>query len=170
VAGKIKKKSSSSFLKKIIILLLVVGLLVIAALAAIPDRFVDRSPVAPTVDGLAYLEGDTFNVALLGFDRSAARESQYSLFRPDTIMIAALNFRSGKVALVSIPRDSYVKIHGTGVYDKINHSYMYGFIRTADDANPHLGGIENVIRTVEDFLGGIAIHDYVIVDMDGAKI
>lgn len=164
-----KRNKKYSMLKKLIILFFVLVFLTSAAFAFFPERFIERSPVASTVDRIDYLEGETLNIALLGFDRSAARDSQYSLFRPDTIMIAALNLNTGKVALVSIPRDSYVQINGTNIYDKINHSYMYGYYRTAEDANPHLGGIETVIRTIEDFLGGIAIHDYVIVDMDGAK-
>lgn len=112
-------------------------------------------------------EGDTVNIALLGFDRNEGRDKRYRIFRPDTIMIAAINLRGAPtVSLVNIPRDSYVKIHVTGDYDKINHSYMYGYDQPGKE-DPHDGGIGNVIKTIEDFLGGIPIHYYVSVDMDG---
>ena len=83
-------------------------------------------------------------------------------------MIASLNFKSNEVSLVSIPRDSYVKIAGTEIYDKINHSYMYGH-GLPDVKDPHQSGIDTTIRTIEDFLGGIPIHYYVTVDMDGVR-
>lgn len=106
------------------------------------------------------------NIALLGFDRNAARDKHYRLYRPDTIMIASLNFRKHSVSMVNIPRDSYVKIHGTDSYDKINHSYMYGHERIGVE-DPHRSGIDNVLKTIEDFLGGISVHYYVSLDMDG---
>lgn len=112
--------------------------------------------------------GDRINVVLLGFDRTAARDQRYKLYRPDTIMIASLDYRSGRVSTVSIPRDSYVQIHGTTIYDKINHSYMYGYNRTPEGENQHAGGIKTTLLTIQDFLGGIPLHGYVKVDMDGA--
>ncbi len=108
------------------------------------------------------------NILLLGFDRDAGRESVYSIFRPDTIMIASLDLKERSVSLVSIPRDSYVKIAGTEIYDKINHSYMYGY-NMAGVTDKHQSGVNTVIRTVEEFLGGIPVNCHVIVDMDGAR-
>lgn len=106
------------------------------------------------------------NIALLGFDRNAARDKYYRLYRPDTIMIATLNFDHTSVSIVNIPRDSYVKINGTEGYDKINHSYMYGHDRPGVE-DPHRSGIDTVLKTIEDFLGGIPVHYYVSLDMDG---
>ncbi|MEW5785471.1 MAG: LCP family protein [Bacillota bacterium] len=107
---------------------------------------------------------DRVNIALLGFDRNEARDER--VYRPDTIMIASLNFQTGEVAVVNIPRDSYVLISGVEIYDKINHAYMHGH-DLPDVENPHAGGIETTLRTIEDFLGGVPIHYYVAVDMDG---
>ncbi len=109
---------------------------------------------------------DTINIALLGFDRTASRDRQYRIYRPDTIMIASLNFRTQKVAVVSIPRDSYIKIAGTDVYDKINASYMYGYDLLAGGEDRHQSGINTVLRTIQDFLGGVPLHYYLSVDMD----
>lgn len=110
---------------------------------------------------------DVINVVLLGFDRNEGRDRYYRIYRPDTIMIGSINFRTGEVNVVSIPRDSYVKIAGTeGIYDKINHSYMYGYDRPGP-GDPHRNGINNTIKTIEDFLGGVPVHYYVALDMDG---
>lgn len=108
------------------------------------------------------------NILLLGFDRDAERDKSYSIFRPDTLMIASLDLKSRDVSLLSIPRDSYVRIANSEIYDKINHSYMYGY-RREDAGDPHQSGIDTTIGTVEDFLGGVPIHYYVSVDMDGVR-
>lgn len=108
---------------------------------------------------------DRVNIVLLGFDRNDIRSRNSSVFRPDTIMIAALDFKGKEVSLLSIPRDSYVKIAGTDTYDKINHAYMYGY-NAAEGEDKHQSGIDTTIRTIEDFLGGIPIHYYVTVDME----
>lgn len=111
---------------------------------------------------------DRVNIVLLGFDRNESRGKKSEIFRPDTIMIASIDFNDRKVALLSIPRDSYVKIAGTETYDKINHAYMYGYhAAAARGEDKHKGGLDTTIRTIEDFLDGIPIHYYVTVDMDG---
>ncbi|MCF2705947.1 LCP family protein [Arcanobacterium haemolyticum] len=73
--------------------------------------------------------------------------------RSDSIMVLHVP-ESGKAALVSIPRDSYVEIpdHGSG---KINSSYS-------------LGGPELLVRTVEN-LTGMTIDHYVEVSMFGVQ-
>ncbi len=106
------------------------------------------------------------NLALLGFDRNADRDKQYRLYRPDTIMLFSINLPKASVTLISIPRDSYVRINGTDGYDKINHAYMYGHDRPGVE-DPHRSGLETVLKTIEDFLGGIPVHYYVSLDMDG---
>jgi len=73
-----------------------------------------------------HFTSDRLNIVLLGFDGNEQRSKKSSVFRPDTIMIASLNFKTKEVSLASIPRDSYVKIAGTETYDKINHAYVYG--------------------------------------------
>ena len=111
---------------------------------------------------------DVINFLLLGFDRTAERDKEFQIYRPDTMLVASVNFRSGQVALLSIPRDSYVNIYGQNIYDKINSSYMYGHeygIKGVSD--PHLAGLTCTIKTVEDLLSGIPIHYYFTVDMDG---
>ncbi|MGM0652436.1 MAG: LCP family protein [Bacillota bacterium] len=108
----------------------------------------------------------TLNIALIGFDRGWNREElgEY-LFRPDMLAVFSINFDTEQVSVVRIPRDSYVPIHGTGGhYDKINHSYYYGYQR-AQGEDKHEEGIKNTIHTMSNVLGGIPIHYYVSVDM-----
>jgi len=169
VASKSREKRKSSFFKKLLLLIFAVSFIALLLIGSFPEKLFIGKPVVTSAEGVNYLWGRTFNILLLGFDRSAAREEQMSLFRPDTMIIAAVDFSSGKVSLVSIPRDSYVRISGSDTYDKINHSYMYGYYRKAEGEDRHQSGLDTVIRTVEDFLGGIPIHAYLIVDMDGAR-
>lgn len=74
--------------------------------------------------------------------------------RSDTIMVAFFNINEKKVDLLSIPRDSYARIPGFGS-TKINHAYAYG-------------GITLTQETVE-YLLGITIDDYLIIDFQGFK-
>jgi LCP family protein required for cell wall assembly len=111
---------------------------------------------------------DRLNIALLGFDSSAGAKQREDIFRPDTILIISLDFATSKASMVSIPRDSYVKIHGSDSYDKINHSYMHGYVRASGNQDPREKGIKNTLLTIGDFLGGIPLHGYVALDLDGA--
>ncbi len=106
------------------------------------------------------------NIAMLGFDRGWNREAygEY-MFRPDMIAVFTINFETDQISVVRVPRDSYVPIYGTGgFYDKINHSFYFGYNR-GGGADPDADGIEYTLKTVSNVLGGIPIHYYVSVDM-----
>jgi polyisoprenyl-teichoic acid--peptidoglycan teichoic acid transferase len=106
------------------------------------------------------------NIGLLGFDRGWNRESMGEyLFRPDMLAVLSINFDSGQISVVRIPRDSYVPIHGmNGFHDKINHSFYYGYIYGSGD-DPEAEGIRYTLQTVSNVLGGIPIHYHLSVDM-----
>jgi len=108
------------------------------------------------------------NFALLGFDRTASRDDEYGsgAYRPDTIMVLSINFESKDVSIISIQRDTYVEIYGQDGHDKINHAYGHGY-RNPGVQDPHLNGIKTTVRTIQNFLGGVPIHYYVVLDMDG---
>ena len=111
---------------------------------------------------------DVVNFLLMGFDRTAERDKIYTIYRPDTLLVISINFRSAEMVMLSIPRDSYVKIYGYSAYDKINATYMYGHEYGIEGIrDPHEAGLTCVVKTVEDLLGGIPIHYYITVDMDG---
>lgn len=73
--------------------------------------------------------------------------------RTDTMMLAKANFDTGKVEILSIPRDTRVRVGAKE--DKINHAHSYG-------------GPELALKTVEDFLG-LEIDYYVKIDFTGIR-
>lgn len=116
-----------------------------------------------------FFKDKPLNILLLGFDNLESRGWNYRFERPDTIMIASINLRTAQVSLLNIPRDSYVKIHGTEEYDKINHAYLHGYRRASEGEDPHESGLKYMLMTVTDFLGGVPINNYVLIDMDDAQ-
>ena len=88
---------------------------------------------------------DKSTIMIMGVDQ---REDDVG--RSDTLMVTMIDPKKNKAALLSVPRDTRVKIKGHG-YDKINAAYAYG-------------GEQLTQRTVEDFLG-IRIDHYIIVNI-----
>lgn len=63
------------------------------------------------------------NIALFGID---AREDDYGRGnRSDCIIIASINKKTNEVKLVSVYRDTYLKLTGRSL-DKVTHAYSYG--------------------------------------------
>ena len=90
---------------------------------------------------------EPYYVLILGYDKD-----EWDSSRSDTIMLARVDEKLGKVWLVSIPRDLKVEIPGNGE-DKINAAY-------------NIGGPGLTVRTVED-LTGLPIHYYIGLELDG---
>jgi LCP family protein required for cell wall assembly len=95
-------------------------------------------------------------ILLLGVDKSKTKDKydDGKNMRTDTIMLFTIFPEDKKVQIVSIPRDSYVTIHGYGKH-KVNSAF-----------NPKVypnGGLDLTVKTVEDFLD-IDIDHYAIVD------
>lgn len=85
------------------------------------------------------------NILVLGEDNVE------SVKRSDTVMVAIVDVEERNMRVLSLPRDTRVRIPGHG-YQKLNHAYAYG---KAD-----------LLRsTVSEFLG-IPIHYYVKIDYD----
>lgn len=89
---------------------------------------------------------DEILVLLMGVDAKDVKKSKGT--RTDTMMLVKVNFESGKINLLSIPRDTRVLVKGRE--DKINHAHAYG-------------GPDLSIRTVREFLN-IDLDYYVKVD------
>lgn len=116
------------------------------------------------------LQQDSFdrkNVVFLGFDRTTDSLQKNNIGRPDTIIVVSFDNLNRRLAIVSIPRDSYVKIYGSDDFDKLNHAYSRGYFNAANDGDQHLEGLETLLMTIEDFLGGVRLHNYIIADIDG---
>jgi LCP family protein required for cell wall assembly len=78
----------------------------------------------------------------------------------DTIMVASIKPGDNKVAMISIPRDFYVKVPGTENQEKINAVYAHGMERGKE------GGIEDMKRVVKE-ITGLEIHYGVSINFKG---
>lgn len=101
------------------------------------------------------------NVLLLG----AAGKGKPGQNLTDTIMVMSLNLETNQVALLSLPRDLYVKVPDSGYMTKINSVYQIGLNGSGNDPSEAAGLIE---KTVSD-ITGLDIGYYVILDFDGFK-
>jgi LCP family protein required for cell wall assembly len=92
---------------------------------------------------------DKSTIMIMGVD-----ERDDDVGRSDTLMIATVDPRKDQAALLSVPRDTRVKIKGHG-YDKINAAYAYGGHKLTQD-------------TVEKLLGTPMDH-YVLINIKAFK-
>ena len=103
------------------------------------------APVDSSNHNVELIKGrDKTTVLIMGVD---VREDDKG--RSDTMMVATVDPKSDSVSLLSVPRDTRVRIYGYG-YDKINAAWAYGGEPLAE-------------RTVENLLG-IDIDHYIIID------
>ena len=118
--------------------------LIIAAIAAFfwGDLSLDN------IADMSFLSGKK-NIVVMGCD---TRKDDAG--RSDTLFVVMLDKSSKNAALLSVPRDTRVKIKGHG-WDKINAAFAYG-------------GQKLTRETVQEFLG-IKLHNYVVVDFQGFK-
>jgi polyisoprenyl-teichoic acid--peptidoglycan teichoic acid transferase len=87
----------------------------------------------------------------------------------DTIMLASIDPVNHGVALLSIPRDLWVKIPGDG-YQKVNAAYAYGKQQTKakSEKEKDKAGIDLLDKTLEPVLG-VPIHYHSVVNFDAFK-
>ncbi len=105
------------------------------------------------------------NVLLIGVDYSEERETWdgKQAFHADVMMLAAINFDTGEVDLISLPRDTYAKIPGVNGKYKLNASIDCG------GGWPTEGGFNKVCEAAEWMLGGIPVDYYYAVSMPVVK-
>ena len=128
---KTKKKKKGLKIFGIIVLILVIlfAAIVGAAYIYINDKLgkmntvqLDESQLGITDEASSKLSKYR-NIAIFGVD---SREDDYGKGnRSDCIIIASINNETKEVRLISVYRDTYVKIEGHGL-DKITHAYSYG--------------------------------------------
>ncbi len=116
----------------------------------------------------AYHSDKPLSIVLLGRD---TRKETGSL-NTDVMIVSVINPVTKKVTMVSIPRDTRVKIPGYRGYHKINSVYANGEAeRRQAEANgqtPTENGVTLTKKTLEQVLG-IPIQYYVEVDFEGFK-
>lgn len=89
---------------------------------------------------------EAFNIFISGIDTTGPVST---ISRSDVNMVVTVNPVTKKILLTSIPRDYYVTLANKGQKDKLTHA--------------GLGGVENSVKTVENFLD-IEINYYVKVN------
>ncbi len=107
-------------------------------------------------------EGDgRINVLLLGI---GGPEHQDGPDLSDTVLLVSIDPINKKAALLSLPRDLWVKIPGDGSH-KLNEAFYYGKqnSKAKNDSQKIADGIDSVDKTLEPILG-IPIHYHVLVD------
>lgn len=110
------------------------------------------SSVVPFTSEEELFEGGEMTMLMLGSDKRA--DGSIGGQRSDTIVIGRFNFNEGTARVISIPRDTLVKIPGYEA-TKINAAYSYG-------------GVALTKKTIEDFYG-ITIDRTVEIDFESFK-
>ena len=95
--------------------------------------------------------GEPLNVLILGVDRRPS-EGEGASSRSDTIMLAQVSPGSGRVELLSVPRDLLVEVE-PGVEDRINTAYTYGGVEQAKAVMEGLTGVPIDAHAIIDFQG-----------------
>ncbi len=153
-----QKKKKTSWLPIVLLFFAFVTAAVAGALFASSSLFDDK-PVTKKTEMMA--SGDKTVVMLMGVD-----EREGDVGRSDTLMIATLDPKKKKAAILSIPRDTRVKIQGHG-FDKINAAYAYGGHKLTQNTVENLLGVEmehyvlinvNAFTKIIDAIGGVDIN------------
>jgi LCP family protein required for cell wall assembly len=71
----------------------------------------------------------------LGIDRTKERDSQYNIYRADSISILRVDLENSWAKVLSIPRDTYTYLPITDKKDKINHAYAFGTLKGRAEAS-----------------------------------
>lgn len=85
----------------------------------------------------------------------------------DSIMLISIDTKNNKAFLLSIPRDLWVKVDGSG-HQKINEAYVTGLEENFKESGYPEGGMGQLEQVVSKSLG-IPIHYYALVDYNALK-
>lgn len=105
----------------------------------------------PTLD--PGLPSNIINILVLGSDQRQSAD-----FRTDVIVLVSLNPDTGKVSLISFPRDLYVFIPNWG-YDRINTAMEYGGFYMMADTFEYNFGVRPSHYILTNFQGFVSIID-----------
>ena len=135
------------FVAIVLVVCIAVGGVLFTTANSIVGEFKEAEPIEhiEDVDSLVS-ESHVRNILLIGADKEKGGAS-----RSDSIMIASVNSKTGKITVVSILRDTHVDVPGNRE-SKINAAYAWG-------------GANLLIQTIEQNFG-IKIDDYATVDFE----
>lgn len=111
-------------------------------------------------------EGDgRINILLLGTGGPGHQGGDLT----DTILLASVDPVNHNTALLSVPRDLWVRIPGDG-YQKLNAAYTYGKqqSKAKSEAQKDQAGLELLDKTISPILG-VPIHYHAVVDFAAFK-
>lgn len=149
--------------KKVLLIILIVLICLLTIVAGIGTYFVadklgkmqkeeiDKGAIGISEESNKALSGYR-NIALLGIDSKA---DDYGLGnRSDCIIIASINQKTKEVKLISVYRDTYLRVEekGTERLDKVTHAYSYG-------------GAQNTLKALNTNLD-LNISEFVTVNFD----
>ncbi|TJX64106.1 LytR family transcriptional regulator [Soehngenia saccharolytica] len=120
-----------------------------------PLNPIDEEPIENDKNELVFL--------LLGVDAKDLDHAKGT--RTDTIMLTRVNFDTGKISILSIPRDTRTMVNGK--LDKINAAHAYGGVDMTLEAVSDLIGFDidyyvlvdyQIVKEVVDAIGGVDIE------------
>ena len=109
-------------------------------------------------------DSDSISFLLMGVDGENSKENEN--VRTDTLMVFNVDKDSGKISILSVPRDTRTPIKGRKYQEKINHAHVYGGDRLTLDTVSDLLGIDleyyvvadyNFVKEFVDLVGGVEI-------------
>ncbi len=147
--GGVKRKKSPAALALIIILAVIIGFsgIIFAMAGSIVGKFNEADPIEhiEDIDSLRS-EKHVRNILLIGADADRGGSS-----RSDSIMIASVNKKTGRITVCSILRDTHVDVPGHQE-SKINAAFSWG-------------GANLLVQTIEQNFR-IKIDDYAVVNFE----
>lgn len=141
----------AKFFKAFFITLLLVIIIAAGMLVFTVSKLGADNP-SDILEGLK-ASNDNITFLLMGADKLDINSKKSS--RSDTMILFNFNYKTDKISLISIPRDSRVSIDGKRNKEKLNHSFNYG-------------GPELTLKTVNEMLG-TNIPYYLAIDYDFVK-
>lgn len=148
----IQKPSKEGAVGKVSVFVFLLILIVVAFFIFSGNVSALFSPISivANVAGINLSETDgRTNILILGSDRREVGIETKRGVLTDTLLVASIGRVEGNVALISLPRDLWVKTSAGG-FSKINAVYS-------------IGGSDEITNVVEDVLG-IPIHYYAVID------
>lgn len=161
-------------MKKLFISVFLVSILVFGLFYGfMGDSLFDNEPVSaenpdpleegPIVDEPVEPEKNDIVFLLMGVDAKDVTKSKGT--RTDTLMLTRVNLDSGKISLLSIPRDTRTTVNGKK--DKINAAHAYGGAEATVEAVENLLGIDleyyvkvdyQIVQDVVNAIGGVTVE------------
>lgn len=134
------------------------------------DKIFGKLPVSEQEEYMPPKDEDRINVLLLGI---GGQEHKDGGLLTDSVVIVSFKKSTGQVALISIPRDLYVKMPGENYYDKVNVAYVLGLEKYGnglDYSKKTMGYVTGLyidyaavvdfksFKEAVDILGGVTIY------------